>query len=188
MDPYYRQCYKSLFRQFGISYTCENPLHATLFDCLRHFTSPTEIEGVSCEGCGVLNALLDPALNKQETEDAEALREKLQHSLHRVRSSHDIEADLKETAGVKEARGVFQKYELVGRPPRCLLICMERKMLALQRGGAISRSMNPFLSKQDDFVEFPLEFDLREFCLFTQVCEGGGVHRSPFPRSTWRAC
>ena len=29
--------------------------------------------------------------------------------------------------------------------------------------------MNPFLSKQDDFVEFPLEFDLREFCLFTQV-------------------
>ena len=85
---------------------------------------------MSCEGCGVLDALLDPAVSKPATEEAEALRERLQHSLHRVRSSHDIEAELKETAGVKEARGVFQKYELVGRPPRCLMICMERKMLA----------------------------------------------------------
>lgn len=129
MDPYYRQCYKSLFRLFNLSYTCENPLHTTLFDCLRHFTSPTEIDGVSCEGCGVLDALLDPALSNPETKDVEELREQLQHSLHRVRSSHDIDAELKKTAGVKETRGVFQKYELVGRPPRCLLICVERKML-----------------------------------------------------------
>ena len=47
----------------------------------------------------------------------------------------------------------------------------------------IHRSLNPFMSKHDDFVEFPLEFDLREFCLFTQVGRGGGVQHSPFRHS-----
>ena len=169
LDPSCRQSYKALFHQFNMAYACDNPVHSTLLDCLRDFTAATELEGVRCEGCGVLDAILDPSLSKQDTEDAEELKERLQHSLRRVRSSHDMDADLKQSAGVKESRGSFQKYELIGRPPHCLIVGVERKMLTWVVGAMVTISMNPFKSKQDAFVEFPMEFDLREFCLFTQV-------------------
>ena len=93
---------------------------------------------------------------------AQEIRKELAHSLHRVRSSHDFDADLHlqnsdQTLHVKEGRGSFQKFELIGRPPRTLLLHVQRKTAGMG-----------LFSKQNTFVEFPAFFDLREFCLFSQ--------------------
>ena len=82
--------------------------------------------------------------------------------MHRVRSSHDFDAEFQlqdsgNTVSVKEGKGSFQKYELISRPPRTLLLHLQRK----------TAGYNLF-SKQNTFVEFPSFFDLREFCLFSQ--------------------
>ena len=79
-----------------------------------------------------------------------------------MRSSHDFDAEFhleqtSETLRVKEGRGTFRKFELIGRPPRTLLIHLQRKTAG--RG---------LFSKQNMFVECPAFFDLREFCLFSQ--------------------
>ena len=58
---------------------------------------------------------------------------------------------------MKEGRGSFQKFELIGRPPRTLLLHVQRKTAGMG-----------LFSKQNTFVEFPAFFDLREFCLFSQ--------------------
>lgn len=158
--------------------------------------------------CGLLNALLDPsALTEQPLPrdsvevgpknrgDAKELRKELAHSLHRVRSSHDFDAEFHlqnatETLRVKEGRGTFRKFELIGRPPRTLLIHVQRKTAGMG-----------LFSKQNTLVEFPAFFDLREFCLFSQslpagaMCglegkeegEEGDVHRRLKRVASWKA-
>ena len=158
--------------------------------------------------CGLLNALLDPsALTEQPLPrdsvevgpknrgDAKELRKELAHSLHRVRSSHDFDAEFHlqnatETLRVKEGRGTFRKFELIGRPPRTLLIHVQRKTAGMG-----------LFSKQNTLVEFPAFFDLREFCLFSQSLpagamrglegkeegEEGDVHRRLKRVASWKA-
>ena len=158
--------------------------------------------------CGLLNALLDPsALTEQPLPrdsvevgpknrgNAKELRKELAHSLHRVRSSHDFDAEFHlqnatETLRVKEGRGTFRKFELIGRPPRTLLIHVQRKTAGMG-----------LFSKQNTLVEFPAFFDLREFCLFSQSLpagamrglegkeegEEGDVHRRLKRVASWKA-
>lgn len=133
MDASCRQTFKSLFRLFDIQYSCDNPVHPTLLDCLREFTASDEVDGVSCQGfsclfcltgsCGLLNALL---VQKQD-QNPELVNE-LSRSLHKVRSSHDLEEDV--LSEVKEGKGTIYKYELIGRPPRSLLLHLQRKYSA----------------------------------------------------------
>ena len=132
--------------------------------------------------CGLLNAMLDPStlterplsrdsveVGSQNRGDVKELRKELAHSLHRVRSSHDFDAEFhlqntNETLHVKEGRGTFQKFELIGRPPRTLLLHVQRKTAGMG-----------LFSKQNTFVEFPAFFDLREFCLFSQSLPLGAM-------------
>ena len=65
-------------------------------------------------------------MNALLTQDNQEKQEHLIQSLHRVRSSHDLEEDV--TTEVKEGRGTIQKYELIGRPPRTLLLHLQRKV------------------------------------------------------------
>ena len=130
MDASCRQTFKSVFRLFDMQSSCDNPIHPTLLDCLREFTASDEVEGVSCQGfscissltsrCGLLNALL---VQKQDA-DSDRVNE-LSRSLHKVRSSHDLEEDV--LTEVKEGKGTIFKYELIGRPPRSLLLHLQRK-------------------------------------------------------------
>lgn len=133
MDASCRHSFKSLFQLFDIQYSCDNPVHPTLLDCLREFTASDEVDGVSCQGflcllslmrsCGLLNALL---VQKQD-QNPERVNE-LSRSLHKVRSSHDLEEDV--LSEVKEGKGTIFKYELIGRPPRSLLLHLQRKFSA----------------------------------------------------------
>lgn len=68
--------------------------------------------------CGILNALLQP---NQSEEEAKSLT----RSLHKVRSSHDLEGEYGEA--IKAGKGTIQKFELIGRPPRTLLIHLQRR-------------------------------------------------------------
>ena len=102
------------------------------------------------------------------TQDNQEQQEHLIQSLHRVRSSHDLEEDV--TMEVKEGRGTIQKYELIGRPPRTLLLHLQRKVLSYVFELLFThRRYSPFNTKCNQLVEFPIQFDLREYCLFSQV-------------------
>ena len=102
------------------------------------------------------------------TQDNQEQQEHLIQSLHRVRSSHDLEEDV--TMEVKEVRGTIQKYELIGRPPRTLLLHLQRKVLSYVSELLFThRRYSPFNTKCNQLVEFPIQFDLREYCLFSQV-------------------
>lgn len=68
--------------------------------------------------CGILNALLQPNQNEEDTAF-------LTRSLHKVRSSHDLEGEYGEA--IKAGKGTIQKFELIGRPPRTLLIHLQRR-------------------------------------------------------------
>lgn len=50
MDPTCRKNYYALFKSFNLYHECNLPVNSTLVDCLREFTSPDDIEGVSCKG------------------------------------------------------------------------------------------------------------------------------------------
>ena len=101
------------------------------------------------------------------------MKTSLHQGLHKVRSSHDIEQDLtieqsEHSLSIHEAPGYFKKYELIGKPPKMLLLHLQRK-LAMYFRFPLVISYNPLLSKQSEFVDIPQFLDLREFCLFTQV-------------------
>lgn len=50
IDPTCRKNYYALFKSFNLYHECNLPVNSTLVDCLREFTSPDDIEGVSCKG------------------------------------------------------------------------------------------------------------------------------------------
>ena len=50
IDTKCRQQYKALFKQFHLSYVCNNTVNPTLFDCLRAFTLYDEVDDVTCTG------------------------------------------------------------------------------------------------------------------------------------------
>lgn len=50
VDADCRHQYKFLFKQFRISYLCNNTVNPTLFDCLREFTAYDEVDEVTCTG------------------------------------------------------------------------------------------------------------------------------------------
>ena len=68
--------------------------------------------------CGILNELFQPNQNEEHIQS-------LSRSLHKVRSSHDLEED--QAAEIKKGKGTIQKFELIGRPPRTLLIHLQRR-------------------------------------------------------------